>query len=1019
MKKILIVWIVIALLSVTALSSCSISGVKTYEKEFVLTTPDDLHDLLLEKIDLTYRDLNLTGEELEVVKKYNKYGNVLRAAVYQWPGKSEIVKYNNINYDMGVDQFELEAISKILGINIEIEPMRLNAAIDLLEAGQIDLIPGIYESSRLNDKGLLLNHGTVTDFIYAYSIDGAQIENINDFDGKTIGVVRDFNIMSSDVIQSLENANIDFVLLDNEITEIVALQDLKNEDIDILLQTFSVNLVLNQCDSVNVSQIFDEYGSNILFTRLNDDIPLIMSVLEKLYSYSDYMQQLKQDYMDMFAAMMVSIGEVFTYDEQVFLREISKNPINILAINNSQPYIYYNNLSGVWEGISYEIWDAAAEAAQIKYNIIESEGDSHSVFESIKAGELPEDISIIMPMYNSVEKRDYLFFSEPLLLDRFVVVGIHDTEPLYEIYDMANMRIGVVDNFEATNALKSYLPHIEYYNNFTSNDELVNALLENTIDYIVLSETEFNEYFYVQHQYDLAIKYQISDAPSSIAFTDTESGRSLYSIYNKIIPFIKTGQIIEEFTAVDTDINEIMRTRNRDTLAMFILMFIVIIAFLGFFLRRLTRANKRVREIAFVNNITGLQNRTAFYNDNTLATGSLIYVDIDNFKRINEVYGHDIGDMYAFEIAQRISAIAAEFGLTAYTMDIDSFLLLDDGTNTEDRLVSISAKILYEVTKSVRIYDVEHKLTASIGIALKKDEKGMEELFKKVDTALFLAKERGKNRYVIASEDEFFIHRKQQFLNEQLTKETIQNEITPYYQPKIDIRDGRIIGLEALARWNSKEQGIIYPDEIIPVLKSNDMLPILDISILTKACKAYTEWLNKKIIDRSFIISCNMSYQTLETFDIVAAVMQIHDNIGMPYRSLEIEISESDFIENLDEMNTKLIELAKLGVNISIDQFKAERSIMTKMSKLPINIIKVDRSILKDGITNKVRELFELISTLTRRLNIGLIIQGVETAEEIQLLKEIPIYRVQGFYYSEAVPKSTIENDLRVKYIYR
>jgi len=1021
MKRIGIVWIVLALLIGILLTSCSETPIKTYEKNFVLATPDNLHELLLERIDLSVKDLNLTDEESAAVKKYSKYGNVLRAVTYEWPGKSELLSYGDSFYEVGADIFEIEVISKILGVNIEIEQLPYDEALTMLEKGQFDIMPGVYPTTNLLNDTETFDTNTATDYLYAYSTKGIQINSINDLKNLRIGVVKNLNIFTLDAAVSLHDSGVYYTLDDTFETEYDALTALRNDEIDIIIQTFSTNLIYYQCYPVNVSQIFDEYASKMLFTKIKEqreDLQYIMSAIQKIYDYNDYMQLIKQDYMDMYSAMIVSTGAVFSYAESSYIERLSDTPIKVLAVANSSPYIYYDDLTGEWRGISYEVWDAVTTAAGIPYEIESSQYDSFNLFNQIEEG-FPPSASVIIPMYASPEKEGYLIFSTPVVTDKFVIVGLHETENLFEIHDLANKKVGIVDGLEATTALKTYLPYEDYITGFDSNDELINSLLAGTIDYIVLSETEFNGYFYEDHHYEITIKYELDEANSSIAFFDNEDGVALQSIYNKVVPFIKSRQIIEEFATVDTNINQVMRARNRDMLFMFMLMFLVIILFLVYFIRRLTVANKKVREIAFVNAITGLQNRTAFYNDNTIASGSLIFVDLDDFKRINDVHGHDIGDMFAHEIAQRIMAIANEFDLKAYTMDIDSFILMDDGAYNEDKLVSISAKVLYEVSKSVRIYDIDHKLTASIGIAVKKDERGMEELFKKADTALYLAKERGKNRYVVASEDEFQIHRKKQFLNERLTKETIQNEIVPYFQPKVDIRDGKIIGVEALARWNSKEEGMLFPDEILPVLTENGLLPILDISILTKTCKIYVDWLEKKLIEPNFIISCNMSYLTIEAFDIVAAVTQIHNNLDIPYRALEIEIREADLMAHLEAINDKLVDLAKLGVNISIDNFMADKKVMTQISKLPINVIKLDKSLLRDGINKKSREVYELVSGLSRRLNIGLIVEGVETPEQIQLLKEIPIYRAQGYYYSKTVSKAHIENDLRVKYIYR
>ncbi|MEX1376907.1 MAG: EAL domain-containing protein [Eubacteriales bacterium] len=1019
MKKNGIIWIVLVVVAALTFTSCSSGYVKTYQRDFVLTDPNDLHDTLLDRIDLSYKDLKLTNEELEAIRKYSKYGNVLRAATYEWSGKSEELDYYDSRFYLGVDKFELEAISKILGINIEMQQMELNDAVEKLEAGQIDMIPGIYPTKRLYERGQFLSQNTNTDFIYAYSTENIYIDDITDFEGLKIGVLDDFYIFDQALEARLQEFGIEYKLYDRYMSEDSAYWALRDGKIDIVLQTFSKRLILNQCYSVNVSQIFDEHLTNIMFSNRDESIVNIMSAIEKVYAYNDYMKLLKQDYMEMYAPMIVSTYTIFNYNERLFLYKLKSNPINVMVSTDAEPYAYYDELTGQWYGISYEIWKTVAKAADMEYVIIPTDQDEDTIFQEFKDGNIDEDITVFIPMYETKNKENYFVFSDAIVSDNYIVVGLQDSDKLVDIFDLSNRTVGVINGYDSTNALKNYLPNKQYVDSFTSNDELVDALTAGEIEYIVLSETEFSKYFYDMRYYDLSNKLSIGSANSSIAFPDNEYGIFLRQIFNKVLPFIKSDEIVEEYINTDTDINDIMQARNRDMLMMFTLMFLVVIGFLGFFLRRLSRANKQVRDIAFVNNITGLQNRTAFYNDNTLATGSILYIDIDNFKRINELYGHDIGDMYAFEIAQRISAIAAENQMKAYTMQIDSFLLLDDGTNNEDKLVSIAAKILYEVTKPVRIYDVDHKQTASIGIASKKDERGMEELFKKADTALYLAKERGKNRYVIASEEEFIAYRKRQFLTDQLNKETIQNEIKPYYQAKVDIRDGKIIGIEALARWNAKEQGMIYPREILPVLSENGMLPILDISILTKSCRDYMKWIDEKIIESNMIISCNMSYETIEMFDIVAAVQQIHDNLGMPFRSLEIEIKEADFISHLNVINDKLIELAKLGVNIAIDNFKAEHTIMTQIAKLPVNVIKVDRTLLRGGVVKKTRELLELISTLTSNLNLGLIIEGVETAEQIQLLKEIPIYRVQGYYYGEAVEKAKIENDLRVKYIYR
>ena len=415
--------------------------------------------------------------------------------------------------------------------------------------------------------------------------------------------------------------------------------------------------------------------------------------------------------------------------------------------------------------------------------------------------------------------------------------------------------------------------------------------------------------------------------------------------------------------------------------------------------------------------LTGLPNRHWFNKSLSQAliqsrskTGMLavMFLDLDRFKLINDTMGHNLGDQLLKKVAERV-------GQTLRTGDIlarlggDEFLILLSDIRNDQEVVSVSERILKVFTQPIVIEDNEVYMSTSIGISLyPRDGSDMETLVKQADTAMYLAKEKGRNNY------QFFTYDLNIKANERLTTEyslrkaLAREEFVLHYQPQVDFESGCVVGLEALVRWNSKERGIISPTAFIPIAEETGLIVPIGEWVLRAACLQNVAW---KLQGYSPMrMAVNISARQFRERNFIQVVEGILKETGMEAHLLELEITESIAMENGEASSDMLRGFKELGVRISIDDFGTGFSSLNYLRRMPIDTLKIDQSFIQDISTGEDgEELVTAIIQLAKNLRLKVIAEGVETDTQWSFLKDKECNEMQGFLFSKAVTSKEVE----------
>ena len=415
--------------------------------------------------------------------------------------------------------------------------------------------------------------------------------------------------------------------------------------------------------------------------------------------------------------------------------------------------------------------------------------------------------------------------------------------------------------------------------------------------------------------------------------------------------------------------------------------------------------------------LTGLPNRLHFneYLNQALAMAkrkrgmlSVMFLDLDRFKLINDTMGHNLGDVLLKDVAERIRHTLRE-GDTIARQGGDEFLVLLPEIRDEQEVVSVTERILGVFTHPILLDGNEVYMSTSIGISLyPNDGSDMETLVKQADTAMYYAKERGRNNY------QFFtaglnIKANQRLSTENsLRKALVRREFILHYQPQVDIESGSIVGLEALIRWNSAEQGVVPPFSFIPIAEETGLIVPIGEWVLRTACAQNQAWQAQGYPRLPMAVNISArQFREPNFIDLVAGILK---ETGLDPQWLELEITESSAMANGDASVEMLNHFKKLGVRISIDDFGSGFSSLNFLSRMPIDTLKIDQSFIQDLSTGENgEEVVTAIINLAKNLRLNVIAEGVETNNQKSFLKDMRCDQMQGFLFSKAVTPEEVE----------
>ncbi|KML54483.1 RNase II stability modulator [Burkholderia cepacia] len=427
-------------------------------------------------------------------------------------------------------------------------------------------------------------------------------------------------------------------------------------------------------------------------------------------------------------------------------------------------------------------------------------------------------------------------------------------------------------------------------------------------------------------------------------------------------------------------------------------------------------AQHRLTELANTDVLTGLPNRhaiserihAAIADENAASRGQvgILFLDLDNFKRVNDHYGHITGDRLLQDVSGIIGGCLPS-GATLARLGGDEFLVLfEHGTRP---LLEATAQIILERLRTpIHLGLMEVYTSCSIGIAMHPQHgDSLETLIRSADTAMYVAKEEGKHTYRVFSLEMNQKVAKYMWLDTNLRKALEEEQFVLHYQPVVDIATGDVHGVEALIRWQSPDRGLVAPVEFIRFAEESGLIAPLGRWVMRTAAAQAAAWKAKGLGIR---IAVNMSARQLQDMNIVHQLASILDSAGLKPGLLDIELTESCFIDDEDSAIGLMRQFRQLGAEIHLDDFGTGYSSLSQLSRLPLDAIKLDRTFIT-GIDRNPRSqaLVRSVVSLAKALNFTVVAEGVETHAEADFLKQLDVDHAQGYYYARPMPAQAFE----------
>jgi len=433
-----------------------------------------------------------------------------------------------------------------------------------------------------------------------------------------------------------------------------------------------------------------------------------------------------------------------------------------------------------------------------------------------------------------------------------------------------------------------------------------------------------------------------------------------------------------------------------------------------------TEMETEIKKMAYFDILTGLPNRRLFMEhlnlkikecENKKNSFSIMFMDLDSFKMVNDTMGHEQGDILLKYAANRLLETVSPSDIIG-RIGGDEFLILVNNIDDEEEKNAIADKIIKAFHKPFKLNDNEIYITTSLGVAMyPNDGEDVETLIKNADIAMYKAKEKGKNKYELCNAAMKTGLVEAMKLSNQLYRAIEKNELELYYQPQVDTNSFKIIGYEALIRWNNPKSGMVSPGEFIPIAEKTGLIIPIGEWVLWVACKQNKIWHDQGI--SSVPIAVNLSVKQFMDHNLVDKISRILLETGLEPKFLELEITESVLMQDVVLISKTLEQLNKLGVRISIDDFGTEYSSLNYIKQLPIDRIKIAMTFVRGISINKRDEaIINAIIALSNNLDIETIAEGVENHCQLEFLKAAKCNSIQGFYFYKPMTAANLEEVL-------
>ncbi|AZQ85749.1 EAL domain-containing protein [Colwellia sp. Arc7-635] len=436
-------------------------------------------------------------------------------------------------------------------------------------------------------------------------------------------------------------------------------------------------------------------------------------------------------------------------------------------------------------------------------------------------------------------------------------------------------------------------------------------------------------------------------------------------------------------------------------------------------------AEEKLKHAASHDILTGLPNRAVFIDllNHAIACNlrrpeskfAVLFLDLDRFKIVNDSLGHHAGDKLLKAIAASLIEVIRDTDTVA-RLGGDEFVILVEDLDSNDEAYDIANRITKLLASPFCIENQSVFIGTSIGVLFNNERyDSADNMLRDADIAMYHAKDKGKGRYEVFDSS---MHTKVQnaLLLETDIREAINNkEFTPYFQPIVQMSDGKIIGFEALARWQSEKRGFVFPDDFIPLAEETNLVMAIDLQILEKSCRQLKLWQERLGLEHLYV-SCNFYCNHFFSLSLPQDIKAIIDKTGVQPHQVRVELTERALLENNDVVLDNMRALKKMGVKILLDDFGTGYSSLSYLHRFPMDVLKIDRSFIENVYERGNHQaIIKTIIDLAANLNMATVGEGIENQADADLLRDMGCIYGQGYYYYKPLPGDEIENFLLSK----
>ncbi len=493
------------------------------------------------------------------------------------------------------------------------------------------------------------------------------------------------------------------------------------------------------------------------------------------------------------------------------------------------------------------------------------------------------------------------------------------------------------------------------------------------------------------------------------------------------VPIFNDADEVEGVFEIYTDVTDLVESTNRTAIQVLVVVTLLMLGLYFYLLVTIRRADRvlrahgqrerdereqRIRYLAMHDVLTGLPNRSQFNTMLNRAVGraersgnmlGVMLIGLDRFKVINDSLGHEAGDKVLTEAAEWIGR-CVHGGATVSRIGGDEFGVVMENLFSHEEAGMWAKQVLEHFAEPMAVDGREVVVSPSIGISLwPNDGQDTKQLMNSAAAALHRAKDTGRNRYVFYTDDLNSRALERLELEMDLRKALEQGEFVLFYQPRVDVANGRVAGMEALLRWNHPQRGMVAPGRFIPMLEESGLIVPVGEWVLREACRQCQAW--REAGYAGLRVSVNLSLGQFRDGDLPESVATALSESGLPAANLELELTESTLAEDTSSAGQLLRKLKAKGVSISLDDFGTGYSSLSYLMHYPIDRLKIDRSFVRDIVSNHEHEaLTKAIVLMGHSLDIGVVAEGVEQREQLEMLAALGCDEIQGFYYSRPQP---------------